>query len=51
MATRPALKEAATPWGLQTSLDLYDCNPDKVAAFTREFFEAGFVEVHVTKRM
>ena len=30
MATRPALKEAATPWGLQTSLDLYDCNPDTI---------------------
>jgi len=127
MATRPALQEAATPWGLLTSLDLYDCNPDTirdadkikqyvvelctlidmkrfgdcqvmhfgeeervagysmiqlietslisghfanltnsayidifsckaydpdtVAEFTRKFFEAGFVEVHVTKRM
>jgi len=30
MATRPALQEAATPWGLLTSLDLYDCNPDKI---------------------
>jgi S-adenosylmethionine/arginine decarboxylase-like enzyme len=127
MATRPALKEAATPWGLLTSLDLYDCNPDTirdankikqyvvelctlidmkrfgdcqvvhfgeeervagysmiqlietslisghfanltnsayidifsckaydpntVAEFTRKFFRAGFVELHVTKRM
>ena len=30
MATRPALKEAATPWGLLTSLDLYGCNPDTI---------------------
>jgi S-adenosylmethionine/arginine decarboxylase-like enzyme len=30
MATRPALKEAATPWGLLTSLDLYDCHPDTI---------------------
>jgi len=127
MATRPALKEAATPWGLLTSLDVYDCNPgtirdvdkikqyvvelctlidmkrfgdcqvvhfgeeervagysmiqlietslisghfanltnsayidifsckaydpDTVAEFTRKFFRASFVEVHVTKRM
>jgi S-adenosylmethionine/arginine decarboxylase-like enzyme len=127
MASRPALKEAATPWGLLTSLDLYDCNPetirdadkikkyvvdlcrlidmkrfgecqvvhfgeedrvagysmiqlietslisghfanltnsayidifsckvydpDTVAEFTQKFFEAGFVKVHVTKRM
>ena len=127
MAIRPALQEAATPWGLLTSLDLYDCHPDairdaekikryvvelctliemkrfgecqvihfgeeervagdsmiqlietslisghfanltnsayidifsckaydpdKAAEFTREFFEAKFVEVHVTKRM
>ncbi len=127
MATRPALQEAATPWGLLTSLDLYDCHPDTIrdaekikqyvvelcalidmrrfgecqvvdfgkeervagysmiqlietslisghfanltnsayidifsckpydpdtaAEFTREFFEASFMEVHVTKRM
>ncbi len=30
MARRPALQEAATPWGLLTSLDLYDCNPDTI---------------------
>jgi S-adenosylmethionine/arginine decarboxylase-like enzyme len=127
MATRPALQEAATPWGLLTSLDLYGCDPDTirdadkikrfvvelcdliemkrfgdcqvvhfgeeervagfsmiqlietslisghfanltnaayidifsckaydpdtVAEFTRKFFQAGFVEAHVTKRM
>ena len=127
MVTRPALKEEPTPWGLLTSLDLYDCDPDTirdadkikqyvvelcalidmkrfgecqvvhfgeeervagysmiqlietslisghfadqtnsayidifsckvydpdtVVEFTRQFFEAGFVEIHVTKRM
>jgi S-adenosylmethionine decarboxylase len=30
MATGPALKEAATPWGMLTSVDLYDCNPDTI---------------------
>jgi S-adenosylmethionine/arginine decarboxylase-like enzyme len=35
-------------------IDIFSCkayDPDKIAAFTREFFEASFVEVHVTKRM
>lgn len=25
---RPALKQDAAPWGLLTSLDLYECNPE-----------------------
>ena len=28
MATLLALKKDAAPWGLLTSLDIYDCNPD-----------------------
>jgi S-adenosylmethionine/arginine decarboxylase-like enzyme len=35
-------------------IDIFSCkayDPDTVAEFTRKFFQAGFVEVHVTKRM
>ena len=28
MATSLALKKDVAPWGLLTSLDMYDCNPD-----------------------
>jgi S-adenosylmethionine decarboxylase len=127
MVQRPAIQEAATPWGILTSIDSYGCNPetirdadaikrfvaelckrigmkrfgecqvvhfgqdervagysmiqlietslisghfanrsnaayidvfsckpydpDEVAEFTRKFFEAEFIEVHVAKRM
>ena len=27
---RPAIQEAATPWGILTSLDLYGCNPETI---------------------
>ena len=30
MGTRPALQEVAAPWGVLTSLDLYDCNPETI---------------------
>ena len=30
MTTRLALETEAAPWGLLTSLDLYDCNPDTI---------------------
>jgi S-adenosylmethionine/arginine decarboxylase-like enzyme len=35
-------------------IDIFSCkayDPGRVAEFTRTFFEASFVEVHVTKRM
>jgi S-adenosylmethionine/arginine decarboxylase-like enzyme len=127
MVQRPAIQEAATPWGILTSLDLHGCSsetirnakeirrfvvelceridmkrfgecqvvhfgqdervagysmiqlietslisghfanqsnaayidifsckpydPDDVAQFSREFFEAEFIEVHVARRM
>ena len=28
MSTTPALEKDIAPWGLLTSLDIYDCNPD-----------------------
>lgn len=30
MTTRLAIKAEAAPWGLLTSLDLYDCNPETI---------------------
>ena len=30
MTTRLALEAEAAPWGLLTSLDLYDCDPDTI---------------------
>jgi S-adenosylmethionine/arginine decarboxylase-like enzyme len=30
MVQRPAIQEAATPWGILTSLDLYGCNPERI---------------------
>lgn len=30
MTTLPELKSEPAPWGLQTSLDLYDCNPETI---------------------
>jgi S-adenosylmethionine/arginine decarboxylase-like enzyme len=30
MVQRPAIQEAATPWGILTSLDLYGCNPETI---------------------
>jgi S-adenosylmethionine/arginine decarboxylase-like enzyme len=35
-------------------IDIFSCkayDPNTVAEFTRKFFQASFVEVHVTKRM
>jgi S-adenosylmethionine/arginine decarboxylase-like enzyme len=28
MIARPAVKEEIAPWGILTSLDIYDCNPE-----------------------
>jgi S-adenosylmethionine/arginine decarboxylase-like enzyme len=30
MVQRPAIQEAATPWGILTSVDLYGCNPETI---------------------
>jgi len=30
MVQRPAIQEAATPWGILTSLDLYGCSPETI---------------------
>jgi S-adenosylmethionine/arginine decarboxylase-like enzyme len=30
MVRRPAVQEAATPWGILTSVDLYGCNPETI---------------------
>jgi len=30
MVQRPAIQEAATPWGILTSLDLYGCKPETI---------------------
>lgn len=30
MVRRPALQEAAAPWGILTSVDLYGCNPQTI---------------------
>ena len=45
MVQRPAIQEAATPWGILTSVDLYGCHPEtirdaeKIKRFVRELCE------------